>query len=288
MRDADDVDARPAREARISAGTDRGLAPLGRPRRLHATGVTPILRVDEEFRRRAVKPRDAWWAVLVLDHLVLPVLAVLVRFSWVTPMRLTMVGAAFGVAAVTSFGTGHLVLGAILFELRFFADCLDGKVARVRGLTSPRGAFLDFTSDVVLISSAIAALGWHLSQSPAQLPLVLPAICTVACLVLFWLMLYEIDHPAAPSGQPAPRETPFARWCRHHRLVRFPGTIEVETGLLFAAPLFGSYRLLEVAFVGACVYYVLKSAQLFVKLFRRSSPPTPPSEDESRRPGLAP
>lgn len=250
--------------------------------------MTSILRVDEEFRRRAVKPKDAWWAVLVLDHLVLPVLAVLVRFRWVTPMRLTMVGAAFGVAAVVSFGTGHLALGAILYELRFFADCLDGKVARLRGLTSSRGAFLDFASDVVLISSAIAALGWHLSHSPAQLPLALAATCTVACLILFWLMLYELDHPAAPSGRPAGRETPYARWCRHHRLVRFPGTIEVETGLLFLAPLFGSYRLLVVAFVGAATYYVVKSAHLFVKLLRRSSPPTPPFEGEARSPRLAP
>jgi phosphatidylglycerophosphate synthase len=249
--------------------------------------MTSILRVDEEFRRRAVKPRDAWWAVLVLDHLVLPVLAVLVRFPWVTPMRLTMVGAAFGVAAVASFGTGHLVLGAILFELRFFLDCLDGKLARVRGLTSPRGAFLDFTSDVVLISAAMGALGWHLSQSPTRLPLALPAACTVACLILFWLILYDLDHPAVSSGGPAPKETPFGRWRRHHRLVRHPGTIEVETGLLFLAPLIGNASLLTAAFVGAGVYYVVASVHHFVKLLRRTSPPPAPLEDEPLFPPLA-
>ena len=134
---------------------------------MHAAGMTRILDVDEDFRRRALKTRDSWWAVLVIDPLALPVLAVLVRLPWVTPIRLTMVGVAFGVAAVGSFGTGHLVLGAILFELRFFADCLDGKLARVQRLTSPQGAFLDLTMDVVLISCAMAALGWHLSRSPS-------------------------------------------------------------------------------------------------------------------------
>lgn len=249
--------------------------------------MSPLLRVDEEFRRRAVKPKDAWWAVLVLDHLVLPVLAVLVRLPWVTPIRLTMVGAAFGVAAVGSFGTGHLVLGAILFELRFFADCLDGKLARVRGLTSSRGAFLDFTSDVVLISAAMGALGWHLSQRPAQLPLALPAACTVACLILFWLILYDLDHPAVPSGRPAPKETPFQRWCRHHRVVHLPGTIEVETVLLFLAPLTGNAWLLRAAFAGAGAYYVVASVHLFVKLLRRTSPPTKPLEGEPQFPPLA-
>jgi len=70
--------------------------------------MTRIFLVDDDFRRRALKTRDAWWAVLVVDHLALPVLALLVRLPWVTPMRLTVVGAVFGVAAVVSFGTGHL------------------------------------------------------------------------------------------------------------------------------------------------------------------------------------
>lgn len=239
-----------------------------------------ILGVDKDFRRRALKRTDAWWAVLVVDHLALPVLALLVRFPWVTPMRVTVVGAGFGVAAVGSFGTGHLLLGAILFELRFFADCLDGKLARVKGLTSPRGAFLDLTMDVVLISSAMGALGWHLSRSPAQMPLELPAACTVACLILFWLILYDLDHPAVHSAHQVPRESALGRWRRHHRLVRSPGTIEVETGLLFIAPLIGNAWLLTASFVAASAYYVVASVHLFVKLLRRSSPPTAPLQDD--------
>ena len=249
--------------------------------------MTRIFPVDEEFRRRALKTRDAWWAVLVVDHFALPVLAVLVRFPWVTPLRLTVVGAMFGVAAVVSFGTGHLLLGAILFELRFFFDCLDGKLARLKGLTSPRGRFLDLTMDVVLISSAIGALGWHLSQTQTYFPLELPAACTVACLILFWLILYDLDHPAAPSPSAASKESPLGRWRRHHRLVRLPGTIEVETGLLFVAPLIGNDRLLAVTFVAAGTYYVVASVHLFVKLLRRTAPPAAVRRDDDRTTELA-
>lgn len=236
------------------------------------------LSLDEDLRRRALKTRDAWWAVLVVDHLAMPVLALLVRWPWVTPMRLTLLGGAFGVAAVAGFATGHLVLGAILFELRFFADCLDGKLARVHGLTSARGAFLDFTSDVVLISSAMAALGWHLSRGPAPtLPLALPAACTIGCLILFWLILFDLDHPAVPGTAPAPRETALGRWQRHHRLVRLPGTIEVETGLLFIAPLIGQAWVLTASFVAAAAYYLVASVHHFVKLLRRM--PAPVAQD---------
>jgi phosphatidylglycerophosphate synthase len=249
------------------------------------TGIFPI---DDEFRHRALKRRDAWWVVLVIDPLALPVLAVLARLSSVTPMRLTVLGAALGVAAVASFGTGLLILGAILFELRFFVDCLDGKLARVRGMTSQRGAFLDLTMDVVLISSAMGALGWHLSRAPARIPLELSAACTVGCLILFWLILYDLDHPPVHSVRAARRESAWGRWLRHHRMSRLPGTIEVETGLLFVAPLIGNTWLLTAGFIGAGAYYVVASVHLFVKLLRRTSPPTASNPEDSPTTPLAP
>lgn len=237
--------------------------------------MSRIFSVDHELRRRALKTPDAWWAVLVIDPLALPVLSVLVRISWVTPLRLTLLGALFGAASVASFLSGHLVLGAILFELRFFFDCLDGKLARIQGLTSPRGAFLDLTMDVLLISGAMGALGWHLGHTTGQIPFELSAACTFACLTLFWLILYDIDHPPAHRSAAASSESAVCRWLRRRRLKRLPGTVEVETGLLFLAPLSGDARLLGVGFALALAYYILASIHLFTKLLRRTAPPTP-------------
>ena len=39
-------------------------------------------------------------------------------------------------------------LGGVLFLLRFFVDCMDGKVARAQGTSSTRGAALDLAADV--------------------------------------------------------------------------------------------------------------------------------------------
>jgi len=243
--------------------------------------------VDKDFRRRVLKTPDAWWVVLVVDHFALPVLALLVRLHWVTPMRLTVMGAAFGATAVVSLGTGHLILGAIMFELRFFADCLDGKLARFHGLTSARGEFLDMAMDVLLISSAMGALGWHLSRSPGQLPPELPGACTLACLILFWLTCYDLGHPDVNLSHPPSSESALARWRRHHRLKRLPSTVEVETGLLFIAPLIGNAWLLTVCFVAAGAFYVVASAHLFLRLLRRTSPPSRPRRDDSQSTQLA-
>lgn len=244
--------------------------------------MTPVPWADPDFRSRALKSRDAWWTVLVVDPIALPVLSVLVRVPAVTPIGITTVGAAVGLAAIISFLAGHLVLGAVLFELRFFLDCLDGKLARLRGLASARGAFLDLTMDVVLVSGAMAGLGWHLRNTDRPVPLAVSAGCTFVCLVLFWLILYDLDHPQPPSNVAAnavKAESAIGRWLRHHRLWRRPRTIEVETLLLFFAPLIGDPRVLYLCFVVALGYYVLAVSRLFLRLLSTSAliDPTAPS-----------
>ena len=229
--------------------------------------------MSPELRRRALKSRDAWWTVLVIDPLSLPVLSVLVRLSWVTPMRLTAGAAVLGAASVAAFGTSHLVLGAVLFELRFFLDCLDGKLARIRGLASPRGAFFDLSMDVLLVSGAMAALGWHVGRVEGPVALGVSLTATFVCLILFWLILWDIDHPSMPSAADGSRRSPesrLRRWMRHRRLNHLPHNVEVETLLLFLIPLTSNERLLAIAFAVALVYYLLASLRLFIRLFRRA------------------
>ncbi|MGI8870262.1 MAG: CDP-alcohol phosphatidyltransferase family protein [Mycobacteriales bacterium] len=238
-----------------------------------------------EFRRRAVKPRDAWWTVLVIDPLALPVLSLLVRTRRVTPLKITIVAAVFGLGSVVAFFSGHLVVGAILFEIRFFLDCLDGKLARIRGLASSRGAFVDLTSDVVLISASIAGLGWHLAHAAPHVPLALSGSATFACLVLFWLILYDLDHPRAAVRTDVTAPSRIDRWLRHHRLVRLPRTVEIETLLLFVAPLTGSGLVLRVSFVIALAYYVVAAPRLFARLWGQTDPPGPGRDSATQEPG---
>ena len=101
------------------------------------------------------------------------------------------------------------------------------------------------------------------------------------------MICYDLDHPAVNSAHPAPRESALARWRRHHRLERLPGTIEVETGLLFIAPLIGNAWLLTASFVAAGAFYVVASVHLFVRLLRRTSPPSRPRQDDPQSTQLA-
>lgn len=65
----------------------------------------------------------------------------------VTPTVLNFIGAAFGLAAGVAFAFGALGTAGWLIMLGGVADVFDGRIARVRGLVSSFGAFLDSTLD---------------------------------------------------------------------------------------------------------------------------------------------
>lgn len=222
----------------------------------------------------ALKARDTWWTVLVIDPLAMRVLPRIVGRERITPARLTAAAAVLGVASTILFATGQLVAGAICFELRFFLDCLDGKLARLRRISSPRGAFLDFGCDVALIGSNLAALGWYLVDDRG-VTAALPLAVVVLCQALFWLLVYDVAYA---QGYKPHREVRAATidarsrigtWLARRRLVGAPRTVELETLVLFLAPLTGSTRLLVAAYVAALVYYALASARLAALIYRR-------------------
>jgi CDP-diacylglycerol--glycerol-3-phosphate 3-phosphatidyltransferase len=64
-----------------------------------------------------------------------------------TPLFYNFVGVAFGLASLGLFASGRLTAGGWAILLGGTADVLDGRIARARGVASPRGAFLDSTLD---------------------------------------------------------------------------------------------------------------------------------------------
>jgi len=64
-----------------------------------------------------------------------------------TPDFFNFAGLGFGLASGVAIGLGHLDLGGWAIALGGVADILDGRIARVRGLASRYGAFIDSTLD---------------------------------------------------------------------------------------------------------------------------------------------
>ncbi|MQA77027.1 MAG: CDP-alcohol phosphatidyltransferase family protein [Streptosporangiales bacterium] len=111
--------------------------------------------------RRTYKARDSWWTVFLVDPLAAPVVRLLANHTRLTPNQLSLVAFVVGLGSASVFLLGDwpwLVLGAVLFYLAFYIDCLDGKIARLKGTGSTFGQWLDFIFDRVRIFLCVLGL----------------------------------------------------------------------------------------------------------------------------------
>jgi phosphatidylglycerophosphate synthase len=218
--------------------------------------MRPLAVADHE---RALKPVDSWWTVFAVDPLAMRVLPTLLRVSWLTPNVVTGVAFVVGGVSVALFATGHLVAGALVYELRFFLDCLDGKIARVQGSGSLLGAAFDRLADAFTIPAAYAAIGWTLAERHSWSHTLVLAVALLAALVtLAELSLDAIkrDVAATASGAPTSREG-VTGWMRRRRLTLRPWTVEAETIGLFLGPLVLRGHLLADLQLGVAAVYAL-------------------------------
>ena len=208
---------------------------------------------------RATKPVDCWWTVVAIDPVAVRLLPSLVRLSWLTPNGITAVAFVVGIASVAMLATGHLVAGALLYELRFLLDCLDGKLARVRGVSSPLGAAGDRLADAFTVPAAYAAIGWtlagqrHWSHSLVLVVALMASMVTVTELSLEAVRRGQVPTPDVHAGE----ARGVVGWMRRHRLTLRPWTVEAETVGLFLGPLLlRGHALADLQLAVAVVYAV--------------------------------
>ncbi|MGK5550552.1 CDP-alcohol phosphatidyltransferase family protein [Actinomadura kijaniata] len=102
--------------------------------------------------RAVCKERDAWWTVLLVDPVAVRLTRLVANRTRITPDQITLAAFALGLGAAACFlrGTaGWLALGAALYHLCFVLDCVDGKLARLKGTGTPFGGWLDYMLDRV-------------------------------------------------------------------------------------------------------------------------------------------
>jgi len=115
----------------------------------------------DEIRTRTYKDRDAWWTVWLVDPLASRLVWLVAPVKWITPNVLTMGAFLLGFVAAYCFVQGDypwLVAGAVVFHLSFVLDCMDGKIARLKGTGSVFGAWLDYVFDRLRVLTCAVAL----------------------------------------------------------------------------------------------------------------------------------
>ena len=114
-----------------------------------------------DIYRRTSKPRDIFWNRFVARPLAAVVLAPLSKTE-VTPNQVTLATVGVFLAAALTWvfcpGRTGAIAGAVILELAYVLDCVDGQLARLKRISSPVGAHLDFLIDELKAFLLVAAV----------------------------------------------------------------------------------------------------------------------------------
>ena len=107
--------------------------------------------------KQTLKPEDAFVTVYLVDPIAVRFLHILANYTKITPNQISLLAFVFGVISALLFYLGHFWIGAISYYLSFLFDCMDGKLARLKKISSDVGFFYDAsTLTHAYVLSAIA------------------------------------------------------------------------------------------------------------------------------------
>jgi len=130
--------------------------------------------IDELRNRLRRKWGDYPLTILIINPINLRLVRIIGRTD-ITPNQLTVVSFMLMVLAsfcLASVSRAVQAMGGVLVLIAFVIDCLDGDLARFKGITSPLGAMLDPILDRLgefAVIIGIAVNGWRTTQDPIWL-----------------------------------------------------------------------------------------------------------------------
>ncbi|MEU7859549.1 CDP-alcohol phosphatidyltransferase family protein [Nonomuraea sp. NPDC049141] len=114
--------------------------------------------LDDVYSTR--KRRDSWWTVYFVDPVACRAALLVANRTRLTPNQLTVLSLVLGMVSATFFAMDRLAAGAAMFYLSFMVDCLDGKIARLKGSGTPFGLWLDYLGDRIRVVFCAAGLAY--------------------------------------------------------------------------------------------------------------------------------
>ena len=119
-----------------------------------------MLAAVRDIYRQSKKKRDNFWTEWI-SRPPAAFLVYLLRGTSVTPNQVSFlaIAVAAGGCATLIFWRAWLglVVGGLVLQLAYVIDCVDGQLARLKSMSSPVGALLDFMLDEVKAFMVIAA-----------------------------------------------------------------------------------------------------------------------------------
>lgn len=214
------------------------------------------------------KPRDSWWTVYLVDPLACRVALVLANHTRITPNALTVFSLFLGVLSAACFAVNELAAGAVLFYVSFMIDCVDGKIARLKGTGTPFGLWLDYVGDRIRVLFCAAGLAYGQYVLTGEVAYIVLG-AAIAVLDLFRYVnapqmkrVREVIRESTAGEERVPRPTKsfFRRLngflARHRVRSHLISGIEFHAAVFVIAPLLGAAALIPISVTASVLLLV--------------------------------
>lgn len=241
------------------------------------------MRYSYKSVRKSAKKIDAWWTTIIVDQIAIPLTYLIANFTRLSANQITLISKLLGFSSFYFFYQGtpkDLLIGALMFELSFILDCVDGKLARVTKTTSPTGAYLDYVSDrlVNLTCTVGLMLGIYFkSKNPEILILGSVFLVLITYMRMFNFHFRIIFNRARLTFKKSRSRYKFPLlnlifkirdYFHGKRIQIMPSTVEVETIVFFIAPLLNFVNMGFI--IGIVLSLILLILQLLLRFKRLS------------------
>ena len=148
-------------------------------------------RYTYEDIRATYKEVDAFWTVFVVDPIAIHFIYLFANFTNLSPNFFTVLGLFASIISSYFFIQGYLLAGAVLFEVAFLLDCIDGKIARLTNKSSPSGAFFELLLDQFRLILVSTGIGYGQYRTTGDYGMIILSLVYII-FHLFWLSLWHI------------------------------------------------------------------------------------------------
>lgn len=236
----------------------------------------------EEVRSQTYKARDAWWTVFLVDPLAGRLVVFVANRTRITPNQLTWGAFLLGLGSAWCFLLADwrgLVAGAILYHLSFVLDCVDGKIARLKGTGTVLGGWLDYVFDRIRVLTCTLALMWGQFTITGEGAYLVLGVVIVFLDMLRYLdalqvakvrrqMRRSLEDPLEEVDLQREFKTKFSwyiglrDWLRDHRIrTHLVSGIEFQMAVFIVGPLTG--QIISVTIGAAVLMLVFELAIMF-------------------------
>jgi len=217
--------------------------------------------IEKVFKQRN------WWDLLWNLFIAKYVTYFIANYTKLTPNQVTAISFLFAFFAGIAFYYHFFILGAVLYQISYIFDIVDGALARVKKITSKFGAFFDVFTDWIKAPILIIIL-LYMTHEIIALIIILLLLMWNCCANKYNDMLFYTTKKSITSSKEVSRSKigKYFDYMKTRHIIALPGIVEFEALILFLYPVSQYKVFLYLSILLLLFNFILKTYVIVKKL----------------------